>query len=117
MKRHIKTENVRYCCETFKRHAENKDVVGFHICTWKFESPVFILTWTAFDEDEADAFFENLRMKPMKEGVHFRISHNSQPIIDYCPWCGVKLLKYYKHSLSEFSPLPHLMKAFTHKCI
>lgn len=92
---------MKYCCEGLKGAAENAEKAGLSVvinnelANEQFFQLVFRSSSVGDDE---------IIMKHLKEKTDIpKLILGQQATIIYCPWCGKKLLKFYKKDLDSFS--------------
>jgi hypothetical protein len=81
---------MKWCCSTFQSRYEHAGQTGFAVLVGRdaARNPQFTVQCRAVDQDLESA---------VKPEIPTQIVSDMQ--IDYCPWCGRNLLKWYGKSV------------------
>jgi hypothetical protein len=83
---------MKWCCTAFENHYRIAGERGIAIVVGAGDQhgPLFLVQARAFDRDRTPEFKVTEPMSLVTETV-----------VDFCPWCGVRLHKWYRKHLPE----------------
>lgn len=92
---------MRFCCHGFEHHSLNVGKKGLSVYAKKHgDGPLFQLEYRGVEIDLQQGLTEALENIP-KVDPPFDFVIAAPIVIGFCPWCGRKLEKTYRHTWQE----------------
>ena len=88
---------MKWCCPGFEGNFQNRNKSGFFVFARPPEKviskePLFYIASRFVENENKNNFSKAIK------SLEFPVTLSVSTGMQYCPWCGVKLIKFYKKS-------------------